>query len=322
MLTTHAGISTAISAGQYYKTSWNKTTAATWTAGFWYNTFILGGQPSAGSYTGSVRTGTPLYGCAGTWGVATPGKISYGEGVGTSYSGNNWFRHLLDMEMNTVVSTAAPAWLMLVDLLMYYPGLAMDSAGIQTLTNNPLIGSYPLPRYSNGSGVQMFLEVTTVLGGTGVYLSSLQQSPGGFLYTDANGNTGNQLPGQITVGAAAGSRVVQCITHSGLAANTFGPFIPLAANNNTGVQSVQSFQITATTGTAGAAAALVLCKPLATIPLISATSPNITTVVRDYIFNMPGFPQIYDGACLAFLICPGAAAVTPTWQGTLDFVWG
>lgn len=317
MLTSYAGVTAAIAAGQTYKTSWSKTGGATYTAGFWYNTFALAGQPIAGSYTGAARTATPLYGCAGTWGAATPGRISCAEGVGTTYTGNNWFKHLTNLEAQTPTATGAPAWMILVDLLLYYPGIDMNSGSVQTMTNS---SSTPLPRHTNGSGVKMFLEVTTALGATPVNLSSAQTLPAnGLVYSDTNGNP-SYIPGTVSIGAAAASRAVQCIAHSGLTANAFGPFIPLSAGD-LGVQAVQQFQLTAATGSASSAA-LVLCKPLATIPLIAATAPNIAATARDYLFNMPALPGIDDGACLAFLICPGAAAVSANWLATLDFVWG
>jgi hypothetical protein len=316
MLTTYAGVNAAMAAGQCYKTSWLKTGGGTYTAGFWYNTFALAGQPSAGTYSGSARTAIPCYGSAGPWGAATPGKISCGENVGTSYSGNNWFKHLLNMEMSTVTATGAPAWLILIDMLMYYPGIDMNSGSVQAMTNVAT-----LPRYTDGQGVKIFLEATSAFGATGVNLSSAQTVPAnGFTYTDAGGTPNSYLPGTISVGAAAGSRVAQVLVHTGLAANTFGPFIPLSPGD-LGIRSVDNFQLTAGTGLASTAA-LVMCKPLATIPLISSTAPAITAVARDYVFNMPGFPQILDGACLSFLICPGQAAVTANWQGMLDFVWG
>jgi hypothetical protein len=316
MLTTYAGVNQAIADGQCYKTSWAKTGGSTYVAGFWYNTFALAGQPSAGSYTGSARTATPCYGSAGPWGAATPGKISCAENVGVSYSGNDWYKHVLSMEMSTVTATGAPAWLILIDMLMYYPSIDMNSGSQQAMTNVAT-----LPRYTDGAGVKMFLEATTALGATPVNLSSAQTVPAnGFTYTDASGTPNSFLPGTVAIGAAAGSRAAQSISHGGLAANTFGPFIPMAAGD-TGVRSVENFQLTAGTGSASSAA-LVLCKPLATIPLISSTAPATTAAVRDFIFNMPGFPQVHDGACLSFIICPGAAAVTATWQGILEFVWG
>ena len=233
-----------------------------------------------------------------------------------AYSSNDWYKHVMSMEMSTVTATGAPAWLILVDMLMYYPGIDMNSGSQQVMTNVAT-----LPRYTDGRGVKMFLEATTALGATAVNFSSAQTVPAnGFTYTDADGTPNSYLPGTIAIGAAAGSRALQSIVHSGLAANTFGPFIPMAAGD-TGVRSVENFQMTAGTASASTAA-LVLCKPLATIPLISSTAPATTAVLRDFIFNMPGFPQVYDGACLSFLVCPGQAAVTATWQGILDFVWG
>ena len=44
---------------------------------------------------------------------------------------------------------------------------------------------------------------------------------------------------------------------------------------------------------------------------------------EDFVFNIPTMPIIYDGACLAVLIGPGAA--TPAggnYEMSLNFVWG
>ena len=315
---TVADVNSAIAAGRYYKTSWMKTVVGTYTAGRWYNTFLLGGVPAAGTYPGSALTFSPLYGTSGSWGGATNyGSIPCGQTVGTSYTGNNWFKHLLNVEVSAISGNAgAPGWLMLVDLLGYYAAIDMTS-GSQQGSPMTVSGTQVLPRYANGVGVQMFLEATTATGATASAMSTALSVPAnGVVYTNSSSVGNRYIPGTV---AYVASSAVQSIVPSGTAVNNFGPFITLAAGDS-GVQSVQYFQNT--TANASGQCALVLCKPLATVPLVSVTSPNITAVAREFLFNMPGLPRIEDGACLAFLACPGASATATPWIGTLDFVWG
>ena len=318
---TVSDVNAAIAAGRYYKTSWMKTVVGTYTAGRWYNTYLLGGVPAAGTYPGAAQTFSPLYGTSGSWGGATNyGSIPCGQTVGTAYTGNNWFKHLLNVEVSAISGNAgAPGWLLLVDLLGYYAGMDMSSGSQQgALGGGPMtnVGTQVYPRYANGVGVMAFLEVTTATGGTTSALSTALSVPAnGFTYTNSAGVGSRYIPGTV---AYVASSAVQSIVHSGTVVNTFGPFLPLAAGDQ-GIQSVQYFQNTiANSGQC----AIVMCKPLASIPLISVTSPNITAVVRDFLFNMPGLPRIEDGACLSFLYCPGAGATATPAIGTLEFVWG
>ena len=221
------------------------------------------------------------------------------------------------MEVSAVSGNAgAPGWLLLVDLLGYYAAIDMTS-GSQQGAPMTVSGTQVLPRYASGLGVQMFLEATTATGATASAMSTALSVPAnGVVYTNSSSVGSRYIPGNV---AYVASSAVQSIVHSGVAVNNFGPFISLAAGDS-GVQSVQYFQNT--TANASGQCALVLCKPLATVPLISVTSPNVTVVARDFLFNMPGLPRIEDGACLSFLYCPGAAATSTPFYGTLDFVWG
>lgn len=281
-------IVSSISAGKTAIVPYNKITgAAAYTAGRWYNTFTLGGTPSAGTYSGTSLNFQQL-----NDGVA--GSMYHGGNVSTD------LKHLLNTELVTSAATGVPSFLMLVDLLGYYPGINMNSATSQTLVNGSSI-----QRYTDGVGVRAFLEITATTGATAHNFA--------MTYTDQAGNTGNAL-GATT--ACTASAIVPHITHSGTAANNYGPFLPLASLD-TGVRSVQSCQLTA--GSGAGTAALVLAKPLCTIPL---TTVSVATG-RDFLFNMPALPQIQDGACLAYLIYSGAAvAASTTFMGTNQFVWG
>ena len=66
-------------------------------------------------------------------------------------------------------------------------------------------------------------------------------------------------------------------------------------------------------------AALVLAKPLATIPLSIAS----LMTEKDFWNQLPSAPQIKDGACLGFIIGTGAAmAASTTLAGAIETVWG
>ena len=289
-------ISTSIADGKTYKTSFNKVTgAAAYTAGRWYDTFLLGGQPSAGTYSGTALNAQQ---CVGSGATPTTGKISCAENVTPSV------KHLLAIEMAATAATSVPSLLLLVDMLMYYPAIDMNQSAVQALVNG-----VTLPRYTDGKGVQMFLTTNAT---TGAVAHNLH--PSDFLYTNTVPTANRTIPGTV---ACTVSAITPHIVHTGTAVNNFGPFIPLA-NTDLGVRSVQQFRLSAASGTASTAA-LVLCKPLMTIPLVTASIASS----RDYVFHLPSFPVVQDGACLSILLHAGAAAAATTnFWGTLEFVWG
>ena len=148
--------------GKFNKTQWNKITgAAAYTAGRWYNTFTLNGTPIGGNYTGTALNAQQLN-------DASQGAMWHGGNVSPDT------KHLLNVGAVTAVATGVPSTLMLVDLLMYYPGINLNINTLQTLTNG--VG---LPRYTTGEGVRAFLEITASSGATAHNLS--------YNYTDESG---------------------------------------------------------------------------------------------------------------------------------------
>ena len=282
------GIVSAIANGKTAQSPWNKQTgAAAYTAGRWYNTFTLGGSPSLGAYSGTSLAAQALT-------DASAGAMYHGGNVSTDV------KHLLSMEAMTAVATGVPAYLMLVDLLLYYPGINMNTGSAQTLTN-----ATTLPRYTSGAGVMGFLEIVTSSGATAHNVA--------LSYTNSGSTSGRAL-GQTV--ACTASAITPHITHSGLAANNFGPFLPLAAGD-VGIKSVQSLTLSA--ASLAGTAALVLCKPLAQIPITTVSVAS----GRDLLFNMPSLPQIQDGACLSYLLFTGGAVGASTnFYGNHQFVWG
>ena len=131
-------------------------------------------------------------------------------------------------------------------------------------------------------------------------------------YSNTVPTSGRTLP--VTVAMTA-SAIAGHISHSGTAANNYGPFLPLASGD-TGVSTVASVTFSAAnTGTG----ALVLARPLLTLPLTTVG----VSAERDLLNQLPSLPQVYDGACLTWLIFTGAATVANTnFYGAVEFGWG
>lgn len=281
-----------VTSGKQWRQDFNKITgAAAYTAGRWYDMSPLNGTPVANAWAGtalnwrscdeSTGNGTQIFG------------IPHGGNVTPDT------KHGLNVSAISSVATAVPGQLMLVDMQGYYPGINMNVATLQTMVGTPTL------RYTNGVGVRAALVVVTTTGATAHNLS--------MSYTNQAGTAGRTLP--VTVSCTA-SAITPHITHSGTAANNYGPFLPLASGD-TGIQSVQSVQLSA--ASLAGTAALVLYKPLLTIPLVAA---SIATE-RDLLNQIPSLPQIKDGACLTWLYFAGAATAANTnFYGHLEMGWG
>lgn len=274
--------------GKIWRADWNKITgAAAYTAGRWYDLSLLGGTPIANTYSGTALNSQVPTESSG-FGIYHGGNVSTDT------------KHVLNVAAYTAVATGVPAILMLVDLCLYYPGINMNLATAQTLTTGTA-----LTRYTDGVGLRAFLVPTVATGATAHNVS--------LSYTDQGGASGNSLP--VTVSCTA-SAIVGHITHSGTAANNYGPFLPLASGD-TGVRSVQSITISAASG--AGTAALVLCKPLLQIPITTAS----VLAERDMVNMIPSMPRVVDGACLTWLYFAGAAtAASTSLYGSVEFGWG
>lgn len=163
-----------------------------------------------------------------------------------------------------------------------------------------------LPRYFGGAGVQAMVVANGTLGaGT----PNIQIN-----YTNPLGTAGHVTPATLPVGktgAFAGH-----IVYSGTGAGKYGPAMPLAAGD-TGVQSVQQFNLSATY-TSGSLA-VVLFRPLLTLPMTTVG----VAAERDLMNQLPSLPQVFDNACLAWNLYAGAATPTSSaFYGAIDFGWG
>jgi hypothetical protein len=271
---------------------WNKITGASaYTAGRWYDLSNLAGTPVANAWAGTALAWTT---CTETTGNGTQiFGIPNGGNVSTAT------KHLAVLSAVSAVSTAVPGYLLLVDLQGYWPGISLNSGTAQTLTGTPTL------RYANGAGLRLFGVVTTASGATAHNIA--------LSYTNQSAASGKSLP--VTVACTA-SAIVGHVTHSGTAANNYGPFLPLASGD-TGVQNVASVTISAASGSG--AMALCLARPLAMVPITTLG----VLAERDLFSQIPSLPRIYDGACLAFLYFAGAATAASTnIYGHIEAHWG
>lgn len=278
--------------GKFNRYDWNKITgAAAYTAGRWYDLSGLAGNPPANTYSGTALN------------AQVPSETS---GYGLYHGGNvsTDTKHIINVAAMSTAATGVPSILMLVDLCLYYPGISMNSATAQTLTNGST-----LTRYTTGAGLRSWVVTTATTGATAHNLDSTAGT--GTEYVNQAGST-KQHPGTVSFTASA---IVPHIGHSGTAANNFGPFLPLAAGDY-GVRSYPRFKLSAASG--AGTAALCIGKPLATIPL---TTTSVMTE-RDLMNQLPSLPQVQDGACIVPLLYAGAAVAASTnFYGAVETAW-
>lgn len=282
---------TALTAGQSARYDWNKITGASaYAAGRWYDMSMLSALPIANAWAGTALAWKTCDEATGN------GTQIFGMQHGGNVSPNK--KHLLNMNAWTTAATGVPGTLMLVDLQGYWPGISNNTTSAQTLTGTPTL------RYANGAGCRLYQVQTAVAGATAQNIACS--------YTDQGGAAGNTLP--VTVAMTA-SAIAGHISHSGTAANNYGPFLPLASGDS-GVQNVATVTMSAAnTGTF----ALCLARPLAQISL----SVLGLMTEKDLLNQIPSLPEIKDGACLVWLWGAGAAtAANTTFAGGIEVVHG
>jgi len=280
-----------MTSGKFNRADWNKITgAAAYAAGRWYDMSDLTGTPVANAWAGTALAWRTCDEATGN------GTQIFGIPHGGNVSPDT--KHILNVSAVTAVATGVPAQLMLVDLQGYWPGISNNSGTAQTLTGTPSL------RYTNGAGCRLFWVQTAAAGATAQNIA--------LSYSNTVPTSGRALP--VTVAMTA-SAIAGHISHSGTAANNYGPFLPLASGD-TGVSNVASVTMSAAnTGTG----ALCLARPLLTLPITTASVAG----ERDLLNQIPSLPRVMDGACLTWLYFAGAATAASTnFYGSLEMAWG
>ena len=261
-------------------------TGATSAAGAWHECFASVGTGGTGAFSGAAGTGTALT-------SSTTGALPISPATVSTD-----LRYLIEMSVQTAATTAVPGWVMLTDMLYYYPSCVIT--GTPTTLNN---AAGKPTRHNSGIGAELSAIVQTVNGAatpvltctytntvptagrTGTLASTLASSPVGRMYG------GTATGGTLTT-----------------------PLMARAAGD-LGVNELNSYAITSggTTGTV----TFLIHRPIATIPLIAANAPSI----KNYVGSI--MPQIDDNACLGlFVNIGGALTANQVLQGEIQLAWG
>lgn len=254
--------------GKRFEWDYYKTGPALQAAGNWGSLWYAAGNPGAGA----DPAGTP--GAAYTGGAALAGSIFFADTSAET-------KHLLILGGAATVNCT----LMLYDRLVGVGGLTVATTG------NKTVNSAALTRYTDGIGVEAWVEVTTA---TTVTAPQMAMNT----YTNELDQT-TRVGGTLVWPAAA------------TVARWMGK-LPMQGADR-GVKAIATINVS-TADTAGVFNVLLI-KPLAFIPLIA----NLWNE-RDCVTQIVSLPRAYDGACLAIAQLGTAATATNIW-GNLVYAY-
>lgn len=203
-------------------------------------------------------------------------------------------------------ANAAVQQVYLLDYLLYYPFVDMDAAGeTQSMINYPSVGTYALPRYTDGIGVQMMVvaQSNTVGGGTFT-----------ITYTDSDNQV--KTTENITCAAAQPSGA---IVSANTASGGLTPFVRLVAGTK-GIKNIVSVNFSVANG---GLCAIVLVMPIdVTMALESVSVAGAGTAVeREALSQRAGIVEIKDGAFLSFVGRGMGSLASSPLVGLLETVW-
>lgn len=243
-VTTLDGLTAALTNGETI--SFLKSSATAEGAGTWHSLWAVSGYPGAGAAQGTLNGAVPT--------DATAGSFPFTNAVG----GSNYLGYIS-------ASGATAGTLILYDRLWH------NSTLNGTLTTAQNITFPGLTRYTNGTGVEVWLEIYSAWGATAATVT--------VSYTDQDGNAG-----------ASGTIAYPTGTPS------VGQMIPMTlASGDSGVRAVASATLSVSTGTAGNAG-LTMMKRIVTIPIQTL---NVAAIGNAF---STGLREIINDACLAFQV--------------------
>jgi len=184
-------------------------------------------------------------------------------------------------------------------------GTQIDITGAGTGTHTI---SWLLPRYTNGAGVQaiMFNSNATALGAATPNLS--------IGYTNSAQVTSRSTPTVLPIGKTACPNS-QILYTGATGTGKYNYQMPLQSGD-AGIAEINTIQNS--TSYVSGEYSVALIKELARFPISTLGLAS----ERNFVFEYPSMPRIYDGAALYFLIGHGVATpVNSALSGILTFVW-
>lgn len=267
--------------GRYWQSSFRKVPANASSAGIWSDLSGSPGNPKPNYFIGTELGASPL---VGTFGMYHGGDVAPQD------------KYLHKILIQSVSGGHAPAEYIVMDYLMFYPLIDMDSTDEQLLTN-----TYTLPRFVDGSGVEAMLIATNpYLGGASFFIT----------YTSCDDV---QYQSQLEVSNT--STLIGSIVHSGAPTVTGGGAFIRRPAGCQGIKRVNSITFLAPNG---GIAVLVLVKPLGTIMINETTAP----CEYDFLTMKMSLPRIYDGAYINMIGSSGSSWAAAPITGLMTTVWG
>lgn len=289
-------ITARLAEGKGWRGDFYKNNATGFVAGNAYDLAPQAGNPAnTNFYSGSAATATIPTEATG-WGIYHGGNVSTAT------------KQVLNAQCSFTGTTAAPGIATLVDVALYYPGIDLKSTGSQGMTN-----TNTLTRWTDGVGLRAYIIVTVRSGNP-----SAKPVMSVFNFRDTGDVDSNlAVTPSFTTGGTAIPDVGK-IVHAGPESGLTGMFLPLNAGD-VGIKRVTTFQLSTAYATATTVTgAIVLCRPLLSVPLVAPGVPG----ERSFIYHAPARTIIPDGACLVWLYQANAATgANSVFQGHIDFGW-
>lgn len=166
-----------------------------------------------------------------------------------------------------------------------------------------------LPRYTNGAGVNaiFFNSNATPLGAATPNLS--------LGYTNSVQATGRATPTVLPVGKTAASN--SHILYTGATGTGKYNYVTPLQGGDAGIAEINTIQNS--TSYVSGEYSVAMIKEIGRIPL---TSLGLCSE-RNFLFELPSLPRIYDGAALYWLLGSGVATpASSAVSGDLNFIWG
>jgi hypothetical protein len=231
-----------------------------YTSGKMYSLWPTSGSPGAGGFPGVGLTAT-------AYSAADPGAMFFNNPSGGRQNFITAFQAFL--------SSAVEGDLHIVDRLLSYGGIAVNTAVDQAMTNVTAI-----PRYATGYGNRVIVEVQTLLGaGSGNFR---------VYYTNESGVINRVDTAGLALDSAASASPCRI--------PFTGNYYALMQASDRGITKIDKVNFVSTTFASGALCASIV-QPLASIPLVKGIDPDM---VMQAIHGL----QVVDGACLMFLFQP------------------
>lgn len=191
----------------------------------------------------------------------------------------------------------------------YANAIAGTAIDITTTGTGTHTLSWLLPRYTNGAGVQaiIFNPSSTALGAATPNLS--------LGYTNSAQATSRATPTVLPVGKTAASNS-HIIYTGATGAGKYNYMVPLQSGD-AGIAEINTIQ-NATSYVSGSYT-VALVKELGRFPISTLGLAS----ERNFLFEYPSMPRIYDGAALYWTVGSGVATpANSAYSGLLTFVWG